>query len=94
MAPSSIVVPIRPAFMSLSRLRFPRHHVHALNHQQRGLKRFHGPKYQAKIDKAAEEWEYKKQRIQDGKEKHVWDFLEERGFIKDLAGWALPKCQL
>ncbi len=54
--------------------------------QRRSLKRSHGPKYQAKIDAALEEWKERAQNIQDGEKPNVWDMFEERGFVKDVVG--------
>ncbi len=47
-----------------------RQHVSAtLSLQRRSLKRFHGPKYQAKIDAALQEWKDRAQKIHDGESK-------------------------
>ncbi|KAI0160768.1 tRNA synthetase class I [Xylariaceae sp. FL1272] len=40
----------------------------------------------AKRRKAVEDWAAKKVRIEEGKEKHLWDEFKERGYIKDIAG--------
>ncbi|OAA62779.1 tyrosyl-tRNA synthetase [Niveomyces insectorum RCEF 264] len=46
----------------------------------------YGPKYQAKIDQADEEWRQKARRIESGEAQSTWDMLEERGYVKDVAG--------
>ncbi len=57
-----------------------------LSLQRRLLKTFHGPKYTAKIHLAELNWEDRAERIKVGTEQNLWDFFEERGFVKDVAG--------
>ncbi|KAG6004940.1 hypothetical protein E4U21_000609 [Claviceps maximensis] len=42
--------------------------------------------YLKKVSEGDERWTARAERIQNGEERHVWDILEERGFIKDVAG--------
>ncbi|KAG5985425.1 hypothetical protein E4U55_002346 [Claviceps digitariae] len=42
--------------------------------------------YLNKVADGAERWKNRAERIQRGEERHVWDILEERGYIKDTAG--------
>ncbi|KAK1755259.1 mitochondrial tyrosine--tRNA ligase [Echria macrotheca] len=44
------------------------------------------PKYIDKLEEAERKWDERAQLIQDGKAQNIWDKLEERGFIKDVAG--------
>lgn len=44
----------------------------------------------AKREKAAKAWEDYSKEIEAGTRPHLWDMLEERGYIKDIAGYALP----
>lgn len=53
---------------------------------RRHLKTSHGPKYQAKLDEAENQWQQRKRLVEEGKIPHLWDFFEERGFVKDVAG--------
>lgn len=48
------------------------------------------PKYIAKLEAAEESWDKRALQIQRGEVQNVWDLLEERGFVKDVAGYALP----
>ncbi|KND91120.1 Tyrosine--tRNA ligase, mitochondrial [Tolypocladium ophioglossoides CBS 100239] len=43
--------------------------------------------YLKKVADGEERWENRAQRIQNGEERHVWDLLDERGYIKDVAGY-------
>lgn len=43
-------------------------------------------KYQEKMRVAQEAWDLRAKRIQSGTEMGLWDLLESRGFIKDIAG--------
>ena len=40
----------------------------------------------AKRAKAAKAWEEYAKQIEDGTQKNPWDMLEERGYVKDVAG--------
>ncbi|UNI23368.1 Tyrosine--tRNA ligase [Purpureocillium takamizusanense] len=42
--------------------------------------------YLRKVGEGERRWEERAQRIQDGEQRHVWDVLDERGYIKDVAG--------
>ncbi len=46
----------------------------------------YGPKYQAKIDEAEDEWRERALSIEAGETKAMWDIFEERGYVKDVAG--------
>jgi tyrosyl-tRNA synthetase len=45
-------------------------------------------KYEKKVKVAAEQWAQKAEEIAAGTRRNVWDILEERGFVKDTAGYA------
>lgn len=49
-------------------------------------KRSIGLKYLAKEEAAAQAWAERAERIRKGLEKNTFDLLEERGYVKDLAG--------
>ena len=53
---------------------------------RRHLKKHHGPKYEAKLEKAEILWQERKRLIEEGKMPHLWDVFEERGYVKDVAG--------
>jgi tyrosyl-tRNA synthetase len=40
-----------------------------------------------KTQEAEEAWAQQAQDIQDGKQPNLWDIFEERGFVKDTAGY-------
>ncbi|VUC21246.1 unnamed protein product [Clonostachys rosea] len=42
--------------------------------------------YLRKVDEGEERWKERADKIQSGEISHVWDVLEERGFVKDVAG--------
>lgn len=44
-------------------------------------------KYQEKVKKAAKEWQERAEHIAHGKARNLWDVFEERGYIKDVAGY-------
>ena len=46
--------------------------------------------YLKKVAEGEERWAQRAERIQNGEEPHMWDILEERGFVKDVAGYARP----
>ncbi|KAK4094639.1 Tyrosyl-tRNA synthetase [Purpureocillium lilacinum] len=56
--------------------------THAETHQARGI----ATSYLRKVADGERRWEERAQRIQDGEQRHVWDVLDERGYIKDVAG--------
>lgn len=43
--------------------------------------------YLKKVADGEERWEKRAQQIQNGELPHVWDVLDERGYIKDVAGY-------
>lgn len=43
-----------------------------------------------KVAEGEERWAARAERISAGEEKHVWDILSERGYIKDVAGYGSP----
>lgn len=40
-----------------------------------------------KQNEGKERWEKRAEKIQTGELPHVWDILQERGYIKDVAGY-------
>ncbi|GAB0137567.1 hypothetical protein EsDP_00005827 [Epichloe bromicola] len=50
--------------------------------QSRGI----ATSYLNKVAEGEARWEKRAERIQNGEERHVWDILDERGYIKDVAG--------
>ncbi|ODA78425.1 hypothetical protein RJ55_05806 [Drechmeria coniospora] len=51
-------------------------------HRARGI----STTYLNKVAEGEERWERRAERIQNGEVRHVWDILDERGYIKDVAG--------
>ncbi|KAK2617044.1 tyrosyl-tRNA synthetase [Conoideocrella luteorostrata] len=51
-------------------------------HKSRGI----ATSYLKKVAEGEARWEKRAERIQNGEERHVWDVLDERGYIKDIAG--------
>ena len=49
-------------------------------------KKLKSPKYTAKVEDAENEWDRQAEKIKKGEAKNLWDVLEERGFVKDVAG--------
>lgn len=49
-------------------------------------KRWIGTKYVQKLLKANEEWAVYAEEIRAGRQKNLFDELDERGFIKDIVG--------
>ncbi|KAK0746422.1 tyrosine--trna ligase precursor, mitochondrial (cyt-18) [Schizothecium vesticola] len=49
-------------------------------------KKLKSPKYTAKVEDAENEWDHQAEKIKKGEAKNLWDVLEERGFVKDVAG--------
>jgi tyrosyl-tRNA synthetase len=49
-------------------------------------RRWIGLKYIAKLDDAEKQWAQQAEEIKAGTRRNVWDVLEERGFVKDIAG--------
>jgi len=47
------------------------------------------PKYIKKVEDAEKSWDDRAAMIQRGEAQNVWDMLEERGFIKHVAGCVL-----
>lgn len=47
------------------------------------------PKYIEKVENAEKTWDDRAVKIQCGEVQNVWDMLEERGFVKDVAGYVL-----
>jgi tyrosyl-tRNA synthetase len=44
--------------------------------------------FRKKTAEAEKEWQEWAQEIKDGKRRNLWDMLEERGYVKDTAGYA------
>lgn len=42
-----------------------------------------------KREDAEKEWAERAEAIKRGEVANLWDILEERGFIKDVAGWVI-----
>ncbi|KAK3329527.1 tRNA synthetases class I-domain-containing protein [Apodospora peruviana] len=58
-----------------------------LDRNSLGLQKRHiGTKYLQKVADAQVEWDDRAAQIKAGKVQNTWDLLEERGFIKDVAG--------
>lgn len=60
-----------------------------MNGRSGNQKRWLGHKYQKKVEKAELEWKEQSERISAGEQRNLWDILQERGFIKDTAGYAV-----
>lgn len=43
--------------------------------------------YLRKVAEGEQRWEERALKIQNGELRHVWDVLDERGYIKDVAGY-------
>ena len=61
--------------------------------QKRGLieseylrKKGVSPKYIAKLVDSEKRWRERALQIEKGKVQNTWDMLEERGFVKNIAG--------
>ncbi|KAG6013719.1 hypothetical protein E4U54_006397 [Claviceps lovelessii] len=54
----------------------------AIVRQNRGV----STSYLNKVAEGEKRWKQRAERIQNGEERHVWDVLDERGYIKDVAG--------
>ena len=39
-----------------------------------------------KLEDAENQWEARAEKIKSGEVRNIWDMLEERGFVKDVAG--------
>jgi tyrosyl-tRNA synthetase len=53
-------------------------------HNARGI----ATSYLQKVAEGDKRWEERAVKIQNGELPHVWDILDERGYIKDVAGYA------
>ncbi|RBR23519.1 uncharacterized protein FIESC28_03701 [Fusarium coffeatum] len=53
---------------------------------QRSQVRFIATSYLKKVAEAEARWKEKGEKIKNGEIPHAWDILEERGYIKDVAG--------
>ncbi|KAH7196673.1 uncharacterized protein B0J16DRAFT_3989 [Fusarium flagelliforme] len=53
---------------------------------QRSQVRFIATSYLKKVAEAEARWKEKGEKIKNGEIPHTWDILEERGYIKDVAG--------
>ncbi|KJZ71624.1 hypothetical protein HIM_09018 [Hirsutella minnesotensis 3608] len=51
-------------------------------HRRRGI----ATSYLVKVERGEREWKERAEKIKSGELPHIWDILEERGFIKDTAG--------
>ena len=77
---ASTAAPIRPSSRTARQL------CASLAQQHRARKI--SESYLQKVAEGEERWAQRAERIQNGEERHMWDILEERGFIKDVAGYA------
>jgi tyrosyl-tRNA synthetase len=57
--------------------------------QRRGYAKNPPSKYEKKGMAAKEQWDIQAKEISEGTRRNVWDILEERGFIKDTAGYGV-----
>ena len=52
-------------------------------------------KYLQKMEEAEEKWQERAELIREGKLQNTWDLFEERGYVKDTAGYVgLPPSNL
>lgn len=76
---SSSAAPIRPSSRTARQIC-----LSLARHQQtRGVSQ----SYLRKVGEGEDRWQQRAERIQNGEERHMWDILDERGFIKDVAGY-------
>lgn len=54
-------------------------------HRARGI----ATSYLEKVAEGEKRWEERAVKIQNGEQPHVWDILDERGYIKDVAGYVV-----
>lgn len=54
--------------------------------QRRGISQ----SFLQKTEEARVQWEKQAQEIKEGKRPNFWDMLEERGYVKDTAGYGEP----
>lgn len=52
------------------------------SHRARGI----AQSYLRKVAEGEERWKLRAEKIQNGELPHLWDVLDERGFIKDSVG--------
>jgi tyrosyl-tRNA synthetase len=64
----------------------------ALSLQSVSHTRFISTSWLNKVAEGEERWAERAERIKNGEERHVWDVLEERGYIKDVAGYENTSC--
>ncbi|KAJ3493270.1 hypothetical protein NLG97_g4839 [Lecanicillium saksenae] len=75
------LAPIRPASSSICAARQLSPSL-LRNQQTRGVAQTH----LRKVAEGEERWKARAEKIQNGELRHVWDILDERGYIKDVAG--------
>jgi tyrosyl-tRNA synthetase len=73
----SRIAPTRPAIYS-----------RCLNGQRSIQIRYVATTYLNKVAEGEERWKQRAQKIGNGEIPHTWDVLQERGYIKDVAGYA------
>lgn len=78
---AAALAPIRPTSGSICAARQITS-VLARGGQTRGVAQTHI----RKVTEGEERWKARAEKIQNGELRHVWDILDERGFIKDVAG--------
>ncbi|KAJ6781551.1 hypothetical protein PWT90_01546 [Aphanocladium album] len=78
---AAALAPIRPTSKSICAARQLSLSL-SRNQQTRGVAQTH----LQKIADAEERWKVRAEKIQNGELRHVWDILDERGYIKDVAG--------
>lgn len=80
---ASVLAPLRPSPNSTCAARQLTSSL-SRNQQIRGVAQTH----LRKVAEGEERWKARAEKIQSGELRHVWDILDERGFIKDVAGYA------
>ncbi|KAJ2957149.1 hypothetical protein NQ176_g11270 [Zarea fungicola] len=78
---ASVLAPLRPSPNSTCAARQLTSSL-SRNQQIRGVAQTH----LRKVAEGEERWKARAEKIQSGELRHVWDILDERGFIKDVAG--------
>lgn len=72
----------------LARLRPCASSTRAVIHSQfANTSRYISTSWLNKVAEGEQRWAERAEKIKSGEERHVWDVLEERGYIKDVAGY-------
>lgn len=76
------------ARIPLARLRPCANGTRAVTHTQfANTRRCISTSWLNKVAEGEQRWAERAEKIKSGEERHVWDVLEERGYIKDVAGY-------